>query len=82
MRAIKMAPSQNRRLRGPEAAAYLGLATSTLAKMRLRGDGPLYSKAGSRIVVYRLADLEDWLKARRRRSTSDLILDAPNPASE
>jgi predicted DNA-binding transcriptional regulator AlpA len=77
MRTIKMLPSNNRRLRAPDAAAYLGLALSTLAKMRLRGDGPPYYKAGPRVVVYSLSDLDDWLKASRRRSTSDLIVNAP-----
>jgi hypothetical protein len=32
-------------LRVPEAASYIGLSTSTLAKMRLRGDGPPYREA-------------------------------------
>ncbi len=59
------------RLRPPAAAEFLGLSASTLAKMRLRGDGPIYSKAGSRAVVYDLADLESWLTARKRSSTSD-----------
>jgi predicted DNA-binding transcriptional regulator AlpA len=60
-----------RKLRAPQAADYLGLSTSTLAKMRLRGDGPPYLKAGRRIVIYDLHDLEEWLDGRRRRSTSD-----------
>jgi predicted DNA-binding transcriptional regulator AlpA len=60
-----------RKLRAPEAAAYLGLSTSTLAKMRLRGDGPPYLKAGRRIVIYDVHDLETWLGTRRRNSTSD-----------
>ncbi len=60
-----------RYLRVVAAAEYLGLSTSTLAKMRLRGDGPAYSKAGLRIVVYALADLEEYLAARRRFSTSE-----------
>ncbi len=59
------------KLRPPAAAEYLGLSASTLAKMRLRGDGPIYSKAGPRVVVYDLADLESWLTARKRTSTSD-----------
>ena len=59
------------KLRPPAAAEYLGLSVSTLAKMRLRGDGPIYSKAGPRVVVYDLADLESWLTARKRSSTSD-----------
>jgi predicted DNA-binding transcriptional regulator AlpA len=58
-------------LRAPAAAQYIGLSTSTLAKMRLRGDGPPYSKAGQRIVVYDLADLGGWLADRKRRSTSE-----------
>lgn len=59
------------KMRAPQAAAYLGLATSTLAKMRLRGDGPQFIKAGPRVVVYDLHDLDEWLDARRRSSTSD-----------
>lgn len=39
--------------------------------MRLRGDGPVYSKAGPRIVIYDIADLEAWLARRKRRSTSE-----------
>lgn len=64
--------SQNlRMLRAPEAATYLGMSQSTLAKMRLRGDGPAYSKAGPRIVIYDLKDIEDWLARSRRFSTSE-----------
>ena len=57
-------------LRTPEAAAYIGLSLSTLAKMRLRGDSPPYIKAGPRIVVYDVADLDKWLGERKRTSTS------------
>ena len=59
------------KLRAPAAADFLGLSASTLSKMRLRGDGPPYSKAGPRVVVYDLRDLESWLTARKRTSTSD-----------
>lgn len=62
----------SQKLRAPAAADYLGLSASTLAKMRCRGDGPVFAKAGPRIVVYDLGDLERWIAARRRRSTSDL----------
>ena len=58
------------KLRAPAAAEYLRLSTSTLAKMRLRGDGPPFFKAGARIVLYDLAELETWLAGRRRVSTS------------
>jgi predicted DNA-binding transcriptional regulator AlpA len=67
------------KLRAPQAAAYVGLSPSTLAKMRLRGDGPLYAKAGSRIVIYDKADLDAWLGARRRRSSSDSLGQPPGP---
>ena len=60
-----------RYLRAPGAALYLGLSPSTLAKMRLRGDGPAYSKAGPRVVIYDRADLDAWLAGRKRRSTSE-----------
>ena len=52
------------------AADLLGLSTSTLAKMRLYGTGPHFSKLGRR-VVYRRADLEDWVAENRFRSTSE-----------
>ena len=53
-----------------EAAKVLGLAPSTLAKLRLNGNGPTYCKLGRR-VVYRRADLEQWLESRTTRDTSD-----------
>jgi predicted DNA-binding transcriptional regulator AlpA len=57
-------------LRTPDAARYLGLAASTLEKMRIYGGGPVYQKAGPRIVVYRTEDLDAWLAGGRRTSTS------------
>jgi predicted DNA-binding transcriptional regulator AlpA len=53
-----------------EAAKLLGLASSTLAKLRLSGNGPVYCKLGRR-VVYRREDLEAWLETRVARDTSD-----------
>ena len=60
------------KLRTEAAARYLGLARSTLAKMRVRGDGPPYSKAGARVVVYDIADLDHWLRSTRRTSTRSI----------
>jgi predicted DNA-binding transcriptional regulator AlpA len=65
-------PETQRRLRTPDAAAYVGLSPSTLEKMRIHGGGPVYEKSGAKIVVYRIADLEAWLTSRRRTSTSDM----------
>ena len=61
-----------RYLRPPAAAEYLGLSPSTLAKMRLRGDGPPYSKCGPRVVIYSVEDLDGYLASRRRINTSEI----------
>jgi predicted DNA-binding transcriptional regulator AlpA len=53
-----------------QASTVVGLAPSTLAKLRLNGNGPTYCKLGRR-VVYRRADLETWLQARATRDTTD-----------
>ena len=58
-------------MRTPEAAHYIALAESTLSKMRLTGDGPPFVKVGPRAVAYRKCDLDAFLAARVRRSTSD-----------
>ncbi len=57
-------------LNAGETAKRLGLSISTLAKMRLYGTGPVYSKLGRR-VVYRLEDLERWIEQNRFQSTSE-----------
>lgn len=60
---------------GQKAACSKGrfgkAADVRLNELRLTGNGPVYSKAGPKIVVYRIEDLEVWLDANRRRSTSD-----------
>jgi len=52
------------------AARYVGLSASTLAKLRLNGNGPTYCKLGRR-VLYRPTDLDEWLQSRTARDTSD-----------
>lgn len=58
-----------RLLRQPEAADYLGLSASTLSKMRIRGDGPVFIKLG-KVVAYDISDIDAWWKERRYKSTS------------
>jgi predicted DNA-binding transcriptional regulator AlpA len=53
-----------------QVARLLGLSISTLAKMRLSGAGPAYSKLGRR-VVYRPEDVDAWIAANRFHSTSE-----------
>jgi predicted DNA-binding transcriptional regulator AlpA len=70
LRIIKMAARDiDCPLRSSDAAAYVGMSASTLAKMRMRGDGPPYIKSGRRIVVYLKHDLDVWLSRQRRRCT-------------
>lgn len=66
---MNIAVNQNL-LRPVQAASYLGLSMSTLAKMRMRGDGPPFLKLSRRVVVYRLADLNAWLESSIRVSTT------------
>jgi predicted DNA-binding transcriptional regulator AlpA len=53
-----------------KAAGWTGLSTSTLAKLRLTGNGPAYIKLGRR-VGYRREDLDAWIEANRFKSTSE-----------
>jgi len=59
------------RLCAKEAATYLGLSTSTLAKKRMTGEGPIYHKLG-RKVIYDVRFLDEWMELCARTSTSDL----------
>jgi len=53
-----------------EAAQFLRLSESSLAKARMRGDGPRYRKF-FRAVRYTKSDLETWLKGRAKTYTSE-----------
>ncbi len=66
--------------RPPEAADYVGLSTSTLAKQRLRGDGPKFVRLSPRAIGYLQADLDEWVASRRCLSTSeyDRLTSAPS----
>jgi len=59
----------NQVLNAREAARFIGVAVSTLAKMRCLGGSPAFVKAG-RKVLYRRCDLIEWLIARRVRNTT------------
>jgi hypothetical protein len=53
-----------------QLADRTSVAASTWTKRRLTGDGPPFVRVGSR-VIYRVEDVEVWLAARSRTSTSD-----------
>jgi hypothetical protein len=48
-----------------EAARFLKVSLSWLAKARMRGDGPRYIKFG-KSIRYSEAALLDWLKSHQR----------------
>jgi len=53
-----------------QAAAWLNVSVKTLQGWRYRGGGPKYVKLG-RSVRYAMADLEAFVVASKRTSTSD-----------
>lgn len=50
-----------RLIRTPEAARLLGLASSTLSKLRCVGGGPKFIVMG-RAVAYKESDLREWVE--------------------
>jgi excisionase family DNA binding protein len=53
-----------------EAAEFLRTSTSTLAKRRLYGGGPVFHRIG-RAIRYRRVDLNEYMARSRMQSTSD-----------
>lgn len=58
-----------------QAAHYVGLSESLLEKRRCNGDGPIYSQIG-KAVRYLASDLDEWMQASRRRSTTSAATEA------
>ena len=56
-----MAFDTRKKLRAKEAAEYLRVSRSTLAKWRTNGAGPLFHHVGPRIVFYYLDEIDTWL---------------------
>lgn len=54
----------------PEAAEYLRTSVSTLAKMRVYGGGPAFTRVG-RAIRYRRADLDTYMADQLVQSTSE-----------
>lgn len=66
----KLAVAAATRMDEKEGASYLGVSVYSMRRWRVYGGGPVYHKIGSR-VVYSQADLDEFLAACIRRSTSD-----------
>jgi excisionase family DNA binding protein len=72
-KAVAIGAGVRQRLSVEEAAAYTGLAVSTLNKYRVTGTPSIpFIKVGRR-VTYDSADLDAFLTAHKRRSTSEAI---------
>jgi hypothetical protein len=66
-----MSTLQHQKLLKPlDAAEFLGLSTSNLAKRRMTGEGPRFVKMNG-AVRYDLEGLQDYINQSTRRSTSD-----------
>lgn len=63
-------------LNSQEAADILRISIRTLERMRVEGSGPRYLKAGNGTrarVLYRQADVEQWLESKSYQSTSEYV---------
>jgi predicted DNA-binding transcriptional regulator AlpA len=47
-----------------EAACYLSLSLSALARMRRREDGPAFARFSPRVIRYRKRELDEWMQSR------------------
>lgn len=54
------------------AARYLGVSKRYLEQLRCRGDGPIFISL-SRRRTYDIRDLDAWVAARKRKSTSEQV---------
>lgn len=55
---------QSGKLLAREAARFLRVSASTLAKWRMRREGPPFHRCGPKIVVYYRDELDAWLASR------------------
>ena len=63
-------PFDSELLTPEQAARFINMSESFLAKARMNGDGPRYLKLG-RAVRYRESDLVAWLKMSAKTSTAE-----------
>ena len=54
----------------PRLSELIDVSERTLERWRVEGSDPAFVKAG-RKVLYRTVDVDDWLLASQRTSTSD-----------
>lgn len=65
-----MLTKETRLLSDRQVAEVMGIPAKTLQGFRYKGGGPKFIKVG-RSVRYRAADVEAWLEANTKTSTSE-----------
>ena len=56
-------------IRRSDLPRYLPVASQTLARWAVEGQGPRFIKVGRRLVAYRAGDLREWLQGQVRENT-------------
>lgn len=54
-----------------EASKLLCISPKTLEAMRVRGDGPIFTRVSRKRIAYRLIDLNSYIESRLHQSTSE-----------
>jgi len=72
-------PRLKRTIRRAELRRIVPLADTTIYELEQRGEFPRRFNLTARCVVWDLAEVEDWLDARRLASDAAQIHKAPSP---
>ena len=56
-------------IRRSDLPRYIPVASRTLARWAVEGQGPKFCKIGRRLVAYRAGDLREWLRGQVRENT-------------
>ena len=56
-------------IRRADMPLYIPIASQTLARWAVEGEGPRFTKIGKRLVAYRSGDIRDWLRGQARDNT-------------
>ena len=56
-------------IRRVDLPRYIPVASQTLARWAVEGQGPRFIKVGRRLVAYRAGDLREWLQSQARKNT-------------
>ena len=56
-------------IRRVDVPRYIPVASQTLARWAVEGQGPKFCKIGRRLVAYRAGDLRKWLQGQARKNT-------------